>query len=147
MNTLTGTNFNDVLEGNSGADVLSGGLGADRLFGGLGNDNLTGGAGSDSFVFNTATVSNIDTITDFNVAEDTIELENAIFTGLPTTGTLSAADFVIGTAAGDASDRIIYNSATGALLYDSNGNAAGGSVQIATLQTGLLLTNADFLII
>ena len=124
--------------------------GTDRLFGGLGNDTLTGGAGADSFIFNTTpnATTNRDTITDFNVTDDTIELENAIFTALGTaTGTLSAGAFVIGAAALDAADRVVYNSGTGALFYDSNGNAAGGSVQIATLTTGLLLTNADFLII
>ena len=149
-NTLTGTNFNDILEGNSGNDTLIGNGGADRLFGGLGNDTLTGGAGADSFIFNTTpnATTNRDTITDFNVTDDTIELENAIFTALGTaTGTLSAGAFVIGAAALDAADRVVYNSGTGALFYDSNGNAAGGSVQIATLGIGLLLTNNDFLII
>ena len=149
-NTLTGTNFNDILEGNSGNDTLSGNGGADRLFGGLGNDTLTGGAGADSFIFNTTpnATTNRDAIMDFNVTDDTIELENAIFTALGTaTGTLSAGAFVIGAAALDAADRVVYNSGTGALFYDSNGNAAGGSVQIATLGIGLLLTNNDFLII
>jgi Ca2+-binding RTX toxin-like protein len=56
-------------------------------------------------------------------------------------------DRLIGTAAADATDRIIYNATTGALLYGSNGSAAGGSVQIATLATGLAMTNNDFLII
>ncbi len=140
-NALTGTNFNDIIEGNTGND---------RLFGGLGNDTLTGGAGSDSFIFNTApnASTNLDQITDFNVVADTIELENAVFTALGTaTGPLSAAAFVIGAGAADATDRIVYNSVTGALIYDSNGNLAGGSVQIATLATGLALTNADFVII
>jgi Ca2+-binding RTX toxin-like protein len=149
-NTLTGTSFNDVLEGNRGSDTLVGNGGADRLFGGLGNDTLTGGAGTDSFIFNTATnaTTNRDTITDFNVVDDTIQLENAIFTALgAATGTLAVGAFVIGTAARDAADRIVYNSGTGALFYDNNGNAAGGSVQIATLTTGLALTNNDFLII
>ncbi|KAB2945320.1 MAG: calcium-binding protein, partial [Rhizobiaceae bacterium] len=40
----------------------------------------------------------------------------------------------------------VYNSATGALIYDSNGSAAGGATQFAILGTGLALTNADFLI-
>jgi serralysin len=75
-------------------------------------------------------------------------LENGVFTAFGvTTGTLSAAAFRIGAAAGDAGDRFIYNSATGALFNDSNGNTGGGCVQIATLSTGLALTNNDFLII
>jgi uncharacterized delta-60 repeat protein len=149
-NALTGTGFDDVLQGNSGNDNLNGGAGNDTLYGGLGNDILTGGSGMDNFVFNTTpnATKNWDAIADFNVADDTIELENAIFAALGTaTGTLSAGAFVIGTAALDAASRIVYNSDTGALFYDSDGNAAGSSVQIATLETGLALTNNDFLII
>ena len=149
-NALTGTGFNDVLQGNSGNDNLNGGAGNDALYGGLDNDILTGGSGMDSFVFNTTpnATKNWDTITDFNVADDTMQLENAIFTALGVApGILSAGALVIGTAALDAANRIVYNSDTGALFYDSDGNAQGGAVQIATLGMGLLLTNDDFLII
>ena len=66
-----------------------------------------------------------------------------IFTGLAA-GTLNADAFHIGAAAADAEDRIIYNSATGALSFDSNGNAAGGVIRFAQLTAGLALTNADF---
>ncbi len=149
-NTLTGTSFADVLEGNDGADTLISNAGYDRLFSGLGNDTLTGGAGADRFVFNTApnATTNRDAITDFSAVDDTIELENSIFTALgTTTGSIAATAFRLGAAAAAADDRIIYDSATGALLYDSNGNAGGGSMQIATLSTGLSLTSSDFLII
>lgn len=62
------------------------------------------------FVFNTTpnASSNRDTISDFNVADDTVELENSIFTALGvSTGALAAGAFRSGTAAGDADDRII----------------------------------------
>ena len=62
-------------------------------------------------------------------------------------GTLAAAAFHIGAAAADASDRIIYNPASGALIYDANGTGVGGAVQFATLSLGLALTNADFVVI
>ena len=136
--------------GNTLANKIVGNGAANTLNGGGGNDMLTGGVGSDSFVFNTApnAASNKDAITDFNVAADTIKLENAVFTALgATAGTLAANKFFKGAAAHDADDRIVYNSATGALIYDSNGNAAGGAVQFATLAKGLLLTNADFVVI
>jgi hypothetical protein len=42
---------------------------------------------------------------------------------------------------------IIYETDTGKLFYDSNGNAAGGSVQIALLGINLALTSADFVLI
>jgi Ca2+-binding RTX toxin-like protein len=106
---------------------------------------LTGGIGNDIFRF--TTTGQIDTITDFNVFNDTIQLENAVFTALTATGTLAAARFRIGTKALDANDNIIYNSATGALIYDANGNGAGAAVQIATIGVGLALTHADIEVI
>ncbi|EJN02464.1 calcium-binding protein [Phyllobacterium sp. YR531] len=136
----TGNALNNYLVGNSGANIISGGNG---------NDLLTGGDGRDAFVFNTApsSAANRDTITDFNVVADTVWLENAIFTALGATGALVAAAFHVGTSAADATDRIIYNSSTGALYYDADGSGSGTAVQLASLTKGLALTNADFLVI
>lgn len=136
----------NTMSGNSAVNFLNGNGGADLVNGGAGNDVLYGGLGADRFVFTTALASNVDRIGDFNVLDDTILLENAIFTGLAA-GVLAADAFRIGGAAADATDRIIYNSNTGALLFDSNGNAAGGGVQFATLTAHLALTNNDFLIV
>ena len=88
-----------------------------------------------------------DKITDFSVRDDTVALDNAIFKAVGADGLLAASAFHIGAAAHDANDRIIYNSDTGALIYDSNGSAAGGAIQFATLTPHLALTNADFQII
>jgi Ca2+-binding RTX toxin-like protein len=111
VDSLTGNALANTLNGLGGVDTLAGGLGNDALNGGLGNDNLTGGAGFDAFVFNTAIgAANLDQITDFSVADDTVRLDDAIFTGLAR-GVLSSAAFHIGMAAGAADDRIIYNSA------------------------------------
>jgi serralysin len=68
---------------------------------------------------------------------DTISLDNAIFTAIGANGGLLAAAFRVGTAAADASDRIIYNSSTGALIYDSDGSASGGAVEFAKSAAGL----------
>ena len=149
-NVMTGNNSANTLNGAAGNDTLNGGLGNDKLIGGLGKDILSGAAGNDTFVFNTTpnATNNIDTIKDYVVANDTIQLENSVFTALGTTvGTLANAQFFIGTAAHDANDHIIYNSATGALIYDANGNAAGQAVQIATLAPHLAMTNGEFVII
>jgi Ca2+-binding RTX toxin-like protein len=134
--------------GNTLANEIFGNAGDNRLAGLAGNDTLTGGAGLDIFIFNTPlnAATNVDTITDFSVADDTIRLDDAIFTAAGAVGTLAAAAFTIGAAATTAAHRIVYNSATGALTYDSNGSAAGGATQFAVLDTGLALTNADFLI-
>lgn len=147
-NLITGNAANNILNGGTGNDTLNGASGNDTINGGVGLDTLTGGLGNDIFQFNNTpnAVTNRDTITDFNVVNDVFHLENTYFTGLAV-GTLTAAAFHVGSAAAAADDRIIYNSATGALIFDSNGNAAGGSVHFATVGVGLGLTNADFFII
>jgi len=137
---LSGNEFAQTLIGNAGINVLNGGGGA---------DTITGGSGADFFDFTTALGgSNVDRLTDFTSA-DTIRLENAIFTGLVGTGVLSAAQFVANTTgvAANANQHIIYETDTGNLYYDSNGNGAGGSVLFAQLNPGLSLTSADFVII
>ena len=120
-----------------------------RCRGGAGNDTLTGGAGNDTFFFNSAlsAASNVDWITDFYAPADAIRLASTVFSALGAVGTLTQAAFHIGDAAHDASDRIIYNNATGALSYDADGNGAAVAVQFATLNATLTLTNADFLVI
>ena len=47
-NSLSGTNFDDVMYAYSGNDTLNGGNGSDRLFGDTGNDRLRGGPGNDT---------------------------------------------------------------------------------------------------
>ena len=145
--TLTGTaNINGT--GNALANRLTGNAGNNVLNGGLGNDTMIGGAGNDTFIFNTALgVGNIDRITDFNVADDTIRLDDAIFVGLAT-GTLAASAFAANLTgqAATASDRIIYETDTGRLYYDSDGVGSTARVQFATLSTGLALTNTDFFV-
>ena len=71
---LTGTGQDDNLIGRGGQDALSGGLGADLLFDGAGTDTLTGGQGRDIFVL--AADGATDIITDFNPAEDRLDLSS-----------------------------------------------------------------------
>jgi len=147
--TLAGTaNTNGA--GNALANRLVGNTGNNILDGRAGADVMTGGGGMDTFAFTTSLVAgNVDTITDFNVAADTIRLSRAIFTAIAGTGTLSAAQFVANASgtAQDASDRIIYETDTGKIFYDSNGSAAGGAIQLATLSPGPALTANDFSLI
>lgn len=138
----------DVLYGYAGNDTLKGGSGNDSIYGGLGADTLTGGTGSDKYYLDTAPGSgNVDRITDFSTVYDRIGLENAVFTALTTTGTLSSAAFHKGAAASDISDRIIYNPTTGAVLYDPDGTGSAAAVQIAQLNTGLNVSYSDFFVI
>lgn len=76
---VIGSAFDDEIGGANLAETLFGGDGDDILWGASGYDTLTGGAGSDVFDFNTATeigkaVRARDVITDFDAAEDRIDL-------------------------------------------------------------------------
>lgn len=151
-NPIYGNSIANVLSGEGGADTLVGDAGNDWLKGGGGRDNLVGGAGSDNFVFDTTldARTNVDWIDDFNVAADTIRLDNAVMAGLGlATGALAAGKFWKSTSglAHDADDRIIYETDTGKLFYDANGIASGGAVHFASLMPNLALTNADFVVL
>lgn len=146
-NTLTGNSGNNTLHGRNGNDTIVGGAGNDRLYGEIGKDVLTSGEGKDRFVFDDAvTSSNVDTITDFSVADDTIVLDKSIFAALGL-GTLSEDDFAFSTDLDVATAHIVYNSTTGALFYDKDGAGSAGDVKFAQLSTGLALTAADFLVV
>jgi len=135
---LTGNGLNNTLIGNAGAN---------RLDGKGGNDTLQGREGADTFAFTTALgAGNVDKIFDFSGADDTIELDNAVFSALPD-GALNPNAFVVGTAAADADDRIIYNSTNGQLFYDADGVGGAAAVLFVTLQGAPVLTAADIIII
>lgn len=73
---IYGDKGNDTLRGNQGNDLLDGGKGNDLLIGGQGNDLLTGGKGKDRFRF--APGDGTDTITDFALGKDVIELSQGL---------------------------------------------------------------------
>lgn len=110
-------------------------------------DWLTGGQGNDRFVFDSQLTGNTDTITDFKPVDDSILLENSIFTQFVSTGLIKEANLVIGDAALDNNDYLIYNPMTGVLSYDTDGNGANEAVQIALLGSHLTISYWDFLII
>ena len=150
IENVTGGLGGDVLRGDNFANRLSGGNGNDTLAGRGGSDTLVGGEGGDRFDFDSALLSaGIDRIADFNPTDDTIRLENAVFTSLSSLGQLAETAFRSNTTglAQDSDDFLIYETDTGKLFYDANGNASGGASQIAVLDKGLVLTNADFIVI
>jgi Ca2+-binding RTX toxin-like protein len=137
-----------TLLGNSSGNVIIGNNASNDIGGGDGNDELIGRGGTDTFLFDTALDAehNVDELPDFNVADDTIHLENTIF-GAFAAGSLAAERFVVGPAPQDASDCIIYDSSTGFLYYDSDGTGAAAMVPFAELAPGVALTHLDFQII
>ena len=78
---ISGEGGNDKLIGLVGNDAIDGGLGNDRIFGNSGDDTITGGAGNDRVTGNQGADTFIhrigdhnDTITDFNVNADVLDL-------------------------------------------------------------------------
>jgi serralysin len=148
-----GTGVQDlVLIGTKKANKLVGGAGNDKLYGMLGKDVLTGGTGHDIFVFNTKPdTKNVDKITDFNVTDDTIWLENKYFkvgSGSPSKPKAMAKKyFHKGAEAHDANDRVIYDSKKGFLYYDADGTGSSAQVKIAILSKNLKMTYKDFFVI
>lgn len=141
--SFLGSQAADYVLGGDGNDTLNGYLGNDQIWGGLGNDTLTGGSGNDRFYFDTGpTGTNVDTIADFTVGADTIELSDTIFTAVGYS--LTSTEFVTGTAATTSAHRIIYNSNNGNLYYDSDGTGSAGQVLFAKVDPGLLLSANSF---
>ncbi len=133
----------DTIYGKAGNDKIHGGGGNDTIFGGKDADKLWGDKGQDSFVFDT--VATKDILKDFDPAEDTIVLTHAAFAALAF-GAVSDGNFHVGSAAADADDFLIYNSANGRLLYDQDGNGPAEAVAVAKLPAHLDLTSADFFV-
>jgi|GEM_PF-4297173 len=135
--TLRGGEGNDLLIGGSGDDLLDGGDGDDILNGSAGNDVLVGGAGRDLFMFTNS--MGVDVIIDFDSTDDKIGLDANVFSALHPLvangdAVLDSEHFVTITSNGTvenalaladtARGHIIYDSATGALIYKRNPNVA-----------------------
>ena len=80
--TLNGGDGNDHLNGGYGDDTLNGGAGDDLLKGRFGDDTLTGGDGADTLYYHIQEVQGKflsadgnDTMTDFTIGTDIIQLE------------------------------------------------------------------------
>jgi Ca2+-binding RTX toxin-like protein len=152
IENIVGSFYSDTLTGDANANRLEGAATKYWTYANTGttdNDTLTGGAGSDVFVFNSAldATYNVDEITDFVSGTDKIELDDAIFAGL-LVGSGSAANFAgnIGAVPADTNDFLLYDTATGALYYDADGNDGGLAVQFAQLTGAPTLSASDFVI-
>ncbi|MDP8920580.1 MAG: calcium-binding protein, partial [Pseudomonadota bacterium] len=115
---------------------------------------LYGEGGRDIFVFDTKTnkSTNVDRVEDFRSRDDSIYLENKVFTKLGS-GTASkpkkfnADMFVQGKKALDREDRIVYDKKTGALYYAQDGTGSKAQLKIATITNKTKLYYHDFFVI
>ncbi|ABA20206.1 Integrins alpha chain [Trichormus variabilis ATCC 29413] len=156
---LTGNAGNDVLIGGNGNDTLNGGIGNDVLIGGAGSDRLFGGDGADTFGFGTGNAFSsagfgIDTIADFAVGVDAIELDKASFSALTSVvgdGFSVGSEFASvsnDTLVATSNALIVYSLGSGRLFYNQNGTAAGlgSGAHFATLSGAPALNASDFVI-
>jgi Ca2+-binding RTX toxin-like protein len=157
LDRLTGGAGDDLLKGEADDDKVLGSAGMDTLAGGAGNDVLTGGGGKDQFRFEDKGVD-ADRINDFTDGTDQIAFDLDFFSRLNNTGALNPVMFKAGSdisAAGgadvDADDRILYDTDSGRLYYDTNGSDAGGRFLVATVVdtpgTHPLLDAGDFRVV
>ena len=142
---LVGNGGDDRLYGGEGEDYLYAGAGNDMLSGGQGADRLHGGAGADVFIFDS--LDAVDTLEDFNAKEDSIALDKSLFTALGKN--IEAAEFTFGSQAENAEQRLVFDSKTGALLYDADGSGEATAVHIATIRGSALnaLSHEQFALI
>ena len=124
---LEGGLGNDFLKGRGGKDKLSGGEGDDILIGGNGKDVLTGGTGKDTFGYESMKEGG-DRITDFNVSQDTIDIDNLLktnaFDSTKPSDLKQLADFVKLTQVGSRT----------VVSVDADGAGSAGFKVLATLE-------------
>ena len=152
-NAIWGNSGSDTLFGDSGADGLYGGTDKDTIFGGIGLDVIVGGTGSDAltggadadyfdFMGPAPGSDGVDTITDFAGGQDGIVINVGWASDLAL-GSITAAQFRAGagvTTATTATQRLIYNSTTGNLYFDADGNGGQAATLILTLTNHAALT-------
>jgi VCBS repeat-containing protein len=139
-NYIIGNASDNIIRGLGGDDILSGNGGNDILDGGTGADMLIGGAGADQFRI--SSTDGADTIADFTSGQDKIALDSGLFSS---TGVLALVQGAGAQFATTANSAFLYNSTTGALSYDADGNGAGAAVEIANLGAGTTVALGDFM--
>ncbi|PSB50419.1 calcium-binding protein [filamentous cyanobacterium Phorm 6] len=165
-NSVTGTQFADIINGGSGADIFDGGAGNDSLFGGGGSDTINGGAGNDTligglgtnvlnggagadvFVFSGTAAGGGDLITSYSIVDDVINLDKTGFAAFTSgagalgssfykySSTVTVVTALEATLTGP-SIMAIYDGLSTKLYYDSNGSTVGGSSLFATVDVNL----------
>lgn len=139
---ITGTRFVDKITAGGGSDTVKAGAGADTI-------DLTESVQAADIILLDQTTS-ADTVTGFDLT-DTVQLSKAVYAALGATGAaLDATAFVSGAgvvAGADADDRIAYNTSTGDIYYDADGNGGGAAILIATLSGAPALTESNFYVV
>jgi Ca2+-binding RTX toxin-like protein len=143
-NALSSATISNLV-GGTGADTITGGAGANTLRGGTGADTLTGNAGADIFYYGKENIigdlkadadANTDTITDFDVTTDKLNLIDVIlYASGDITDSASLANYIHAEA--DASVT------TNVMLYIKTQGDSGGNVNGTNSNVLINFTVAD----
>lgn len=137
VNTFIGTSKADAFVSNGGADVLTGGSGKNIFQYGYVHE-FTANDSKNVYddVATALSSKDADIITDFKSKKDQIQLEAALYSGLGGAGKVSDVALAQGPGGGSvtAQTRLFFDTATGQLSYDADGNGAQELILIATLQ-------------
>ncbi|MBB6182438.1 calcium-binding protein [Pseudorhizobium flavum] len=154
VNNFEGGNGNDVINGGAGNDTLRGNGGNDTINGGAGADTMTGDGGNDTFVIETASAlfGDIDIITDFVVADDSLDFNGPVgsATNFVSNGTNAASfndarELAEGAFDGTVQYYAIDNGTSTWVFYDADGNgSADAAVQLTGITNATTVTAADF---
>lgn len=122
---LLGHAGNDSLVGGDGNDTLDGGFGNDTLDGGADVDVLTGGFGSDRYVFTSlthsvSTSSQYDSITDFEIGKDKIDLTGLGFSTITANGTTQTGELRLSYDNGTDRTYVLNDQSTFAFYLDGD---------------------------
>jgi Ca2+-binding RTX toxin-like protein len=162
--TATGGAGSDVITTGTGADVINTGAGKDTIVAGAGNDTINGGAGSDTMTGNagndafgvetaSALLGDIDFITDFTVADDTLDFNGPVgsasnFTSIAANAASfnDAREAANGLLDGTVLYAAVDNGASTWVFYDSGADGtADMAVQLTGVADATTITSAMFI--
>ena len=156
---LIGGNAAETLTADAGDDVISGGAGVDTITAGAGDDTVTGGAGADvislgdgadtivlgasatdlvAYVGADTTTANIESVSDFTVADDTIQISDAVtFANLTMAAGVTSATVTYGAAplAVGSADITVLTAAMETSATGTASTAAAGGLQVYVFET------------
>jgi Ca2+-binding RTX toxin-like protein len=146
-NLISGNGAANRIAGEAGDDIILGDAGADTMIGGGGSDRMRGGDGADLFVLDVAAGDGVELILDFETGLDRLGFAALAFADLGAVGALGAGLFHAGTAATEATHRILYDAATRQLLHDADGSGAAAPELLAYIRASAPLTEADLWVV
>ncbi|WP_461208927.1 hypothetical protein [Desulfocurvus sp. DL9XJH121] len=152
---MSGDTGDDVLDGGDDNDILYGASGADSLIGGLGQDTIFAGDDSDAdTLYWSQGAEGGDYVFDFESGEDKLTFLQTAFGNL-NAGQIDSARFLStglsgafsGNQGADTMPLFVYDTDTGQLYYDSDGNGSGTGTLMATFDGAPGLQYSDIEIV